>query len=373
MMCKVTQLLTGIIVLVLVGSILGCSSAGGEAKGPIGETADGVEVVEMIQLASSHIETFLFGDLATSRNDADLASMCSTTEMFVLGMLGVLNIDFDQMDYFAKFNSVDQKEKLTVIKGNIGHEDVRETLEVNGSDNDQYEGIEVWDLKEGARMGYSTLSMLAFIDKFVVFGTEDGVKACIDVFKGNRDSLYDIDDVQKILERLPAGLMIGYGPKDEFEGSVVSGTSLRKYESLTFEMIGVFEFQDSTFAENAVENIEDSLTHSEAAGWSDIQVIQDDEYVKATAKVAIMDLYGPAEEDPLEYELMTVQLAVINLMAEAEAQELDAAYEGIDTEKEVKNVTAENGAYTLHDYLGYSYPFNQAYRIAKDGTVTSDL
>ena len=307
------------------------------------------------------------------RNDADLAAIYETTDMFLLGMLDVFYVDLDQVDYFVKFNSADQREVLTVIKGNIDHDNVRETLEEIGSKYDQYEGIEVWDFKEESKMGYSTLSMLTFIDEFTIFGTEDGVEACIDVFQGKRDSFYDNDDVREMLEWLPEGLMLGYGPEDEYDGSVNFGTSLVKIDSLTVEMIGVFKFEDSVFARNALGDIEDSLTYSEAAVWSDIQVIQNNEYVKATAKVAISDLYGPTEEDPLEYELMTVQLAVLNLMAEAEVQELDADYEGIDTEEEVKTVTAGDGAYTLHNHLGYDYPFMQSYHIAKNGMVTSDL
>lgn len=369
---KRTQLLTGITLLVLAGSLFGCSSNKGDTEEPVSETGIGTEVVEMIQLASSNIETFLFGDATTLRNDADLAAIYETTDMFLLGMLDVFYVDLDQVDYFAKFNSANQREVLTVIKGNIDQNDVRVTLEEIGSDNEEYEGIEVWDFKEQSRMGYTTLSMLTFIEDFVIFGTEDGVKASIDVFQGNRNSFYDNDDVRNMVKRLPEGLMLGYGPEDEYDGSVSFGTSLVKIDSLTVNMIGVFKFQDFVFAENAVGEIEDSLALSMEPVWSDIQVIQDDEYVKATAKVAISDLYGPAEEDPLEYELMTIQLAVVNLMAEAEVQELDAEYKGIDTEEEVKTVTAGNGAYTLHDHLGYDYPFMQVYHIARNGMVTSD-
>ena len=80
-----------------------------------------------------------------------------------------------------------------------------------------------------------------------------------------------------------------------------------------------------------------------------------------------------AKEMVPRLSVRTIQLAVTALMMSAGVTQLDDAYDEVDTLGEVKNVTADSGAYSLHEYLDIrSYDLLPAFDIALDGTVTVD-
>jgi len=78
---------------------------------------------------------------------------------------------------------------------------------------------------------------------------------------------------------------------------------------------------------------------------------------------------GPPSEK-LQTELADIQSSVRALLERAQATELDAAYDAVDAESEVEEVTALDGKFSLSlFYKPYKYPYAQSYDIDKDGMV----
>jgi type IV pilus assembly protein PilA len=77
--------------------------------------------------------------------------------------------------------------------------------------------------------------------------------------------------------------------------------------------------------------------------------------------------HGKAEAEATE--LVNLQTAVMALITDSGATQLDASHQAVDTEDEVQGVTV--GANSLHTYLiGLPYPLHRPYDIAQNGTVS---
>jgi len=74
-------------------------------------------------------------------------------------------------------------------------------------------------------------------------------------------------------------------------------------------------------------------------------------------------------------EKHNVQLVVQLMLIEADEDELDDAYDEVQTLAQIQQVTAGDGAYSLDSYLhllSSDGGFTQAYDITSDGVVTVD-
>jgi len=95
------------------------------------------------------------------------------------------------------------------------------------------------------------------------------------------------------------------------------------------------------------------------------------------AAIAIPNLIlfiNEGEDEAKLEEMHTVQTAVLVMLVNADADELDNAYNEVDTLAEVMAVTSGDGSYSLASYIlgTVSYPFKQAYDISQKGVVSID-
>jgi prepilin-type N-terminal cleavage/methylation domain-containing protein len=95
----------------------------------------------------------------------------------------------------------------------------------------------------------------------------------------------------------------------------------------------------------------------------------------AVAIPNIIKFLNAGEEETKEAEQHNVQLVVQVMIIDAEVTELDDDYDEVQTSAQIQAVTAEDGAYSLEDYIlkfGGATEFKQAYDISKEGIVTVD-
>ena len=95
----------------------------------------------------------------------------------------------------------------------------------------------------------------------------------------------------------------------------------------------------------------------------------------AVAIPSILKFMNSGEEESKQAEKHNVQLVVQLMLVESDEDELDDAYDEVQTLAQIQQVTAGDGAYSLDNYLylfGGSNEFTQAYDITSDGTVTVD-
>jgi len=95
------------------------------------------------------------------------------------------------------------------------------------------------------------------------------------------------------------------------------------------------------------------------------------------AAIAIPNLIlfiNEGEDEAKLEEMHTVQTAVLVMLVNADADDLDNAHNEVDTLAEVMAVTAGDGSYSLASYIlgTASYPFKQAYDISQKGVVSID-
>ncbi len=165
------------------------------------------------------------------------------------------------------------------MRGGSGRRDRLDSL---GLSEDEYQGVELWE-----RNG----ELVALMEDLVIFSTRQGVRDSIEVIMGEKDSLWDDQDVKDIVDRLPNGINMKYICHPEYmayEGMKAQGTSLEKKDEDTLKMTGVFMFEDEDAARDAVAEIKED-TGAEEIERSDVK--QDGRFVILTIEVGIQEMF----------------------------------------------------------------------------------
>jgi prepilin-type N-terminal cleavage/methylation domain-containing protein len=95
----------------------------------------------------------------------------------------------------------------------------------------------------------------------------------------------------------------------------------------------------------------------------------------AVAIPNVLKFMNRGEEEAKQTEKDNVQLVVLLMLADADEEELDGDYNGVQTLDQIQEVTDGGGSYSLDNYLhllGDSNQFIQPYDIAQNGVVTVD-
>lgn len=271
----------GLLVLVsLVLAMVGCGGGGGGGnKGAI----------DLMKKLPQGTESFMFVNMKTMRNDADLKDMYRSLSDESGGMaVSVTGLSADDVDSFAMAG-----EMAVVIQGRFDLAKVRDTLKDDGYDKGEYQGVELWKT-----FGFAT----ALVDSScVIWASEDDVEGCIDVIKGKSKSLYEKSGVKDDLDKLPGGgLAVGWGTggetffsDDPYPGLEAMAISMSKKNKDTIQATAIMRFKDSASAKDALADIETDMKEDTDTKVTNVKVTQDGKYAKATAEMELgASLFG---------------------------------------------------------------------------------
>ena len=133
--------------------------------------------------------------------------------------------------------------------------------------------------------------MMALMENLVILSTGQGVRDCIEVITGEKNSLWDNQDARDVVDRLPDGINMKYISHPQhmsYEGMKAQGTSLEKRDEDTIKMTGVFMFEDEDAARDAVTEIRED-TGAEEIERSDVK--QDGRVVILTIEFGIEEMF----------------------------------------------------------------------------------
>ena len=269
----------GLITLLALLAV-GASCAGdGEGNGGNGDNGEVADVTSMMEKVSKDTTEFIFIDVKALRGDDDLAGLLQDLEDSLEGLLEVIGTDLDNI------NGLASAEDVSLFDGGFDFDDIRDELNSQGFDEDEYEGVEVWESPYGG--------WVALVENLIIMGHQDGVKDCVDVVGGTEGSLGDTRDAEDIMDRLPSGISAGFYIGDtiavvdsEYQYLEASGWSFTKIDEDTLGMTTVLRFDNEDAAEDAIAEVEEDFEEKE---FKHLDFDQDEEFVKLTAEIDIDD------------------------------------------------------------------------------------
>ena len=330
-----------VIILVLLSVVAGaaCSSGGG------GMTS-AVDTMEQLPRGG---DGFAFADLEEMQGNEQLKDLYdSYSDEVVADMEEESGISPDDVSAVAISVSLGG-EVVAIIKGTFDLNDIRDKLEDQEFDEDEYKDVETWESSDD----YSQGAVALMSDSLIIVGyTMSDVEDCIDVIKGEGSSLDENEDLKDMMGRLPAGMAVGclevpsiyksqLGNSDYsyLEGVDLVGLSLGVQDEDLLLTV-VLKFESESDADDAYDEIQDDIEDAIDDDLEDyldpddveINVTQDNEYLTVTAEMSIETLAGVVEGlsessnvEAARSELATAQTAVEAYMAECEIGRLNAS------------------------------------------------
>ena len=276
---KRTISVMGLITLVAL-LVLGAGCAGdGQGNGGNGNNGEVADVTSMMEKVSKDTTEFIFIDVKALRGDDDLGGLLQDLQDSLEGLLEVMGTDL------GNINALASAEDVSLFDGGFDFDDIRDELNSQGFDEDEYEGVEVWESPYGG--------WVALVENLIIMGHQDGVKDCVDVVGGTEGSLGDTRDAEDIMDRLPSGISAGFYIGDtiavvdsEYQYLEASGWSFTKIDEDTLVMTTVLRFDNEDAAEDAIAEVEEDFEEKE---FKHLDFDQDEEFVKLTAEIDIDD------------------------------------------------------------------------------------
>jgi len=262
--------------LLSVAALVGCGS-GNDGDSNDDANGGGVAISAMKKLPKD-AGGFTFIDLAATRADDDIAELYGHAVGMIESECDALGISTDDVDRVADGDTV------KILEGSFDLDQVRQELEANGYEANRYKEIDTW---EKSRADIEAVALVS--ESCIVVGSSiDRVTDCIDVIKGDADSLSDDEDVSEVVDRLPTGLLVAVRTGDSGVGSEAYGWSTTKKDSSTVLMTQVILFDDEP-ADDAVQGIED--VYKQGYGTDKVEVKQDGRFVTVTVELDIDDIF----------------------------------------------------------------------------------
>lgn len=267
----VPVVLLACLVIVMMGYAVGQGRGMGMERGVAG----------MMRQIPDDSTYFTFVDAKALRGDKDLKHLYEgwrDNPGYTLDDYGIVT---DDVEHTAMGISL-EGERYYLIDGDFDLREVRDKLDSLGLDEGEYRGVELWE-----RNG----EVVVLVEDLVILSTEEDVRDSIEVIMGEKDSLWDNQDVKDIVDRLPDGINTKYISHPQYmsyEGMKAQGTSLEKKDEDTLNMIAVFMFEDEDAARHAVAEIKED-TGAEEIERSDVK--QDGMFVILTIQVSTGEMF----------------------------------------------------------------------------------
>lgn len=265
---KVTAVLSVLLLITLFSALLfpGCDGGGGSFNSLTG----------LAKMAPQDSNTIYFIDVKKFRSDSDFRElyeeMKESFEYEITAGSDADIMDFDDIHYIGLVE-VDYEE-IILINGDFDLGAIREQLNDEDYDKDDYMGVEIW---------YGDGGAVAISDSTLILGDEDSVEVSIETMVEPETSAYEKnEDMRSIIREISSGLfsLVFIGPFYPGTGGV--GMSFSKASSDRMRFSGCFRFDDSEDAEDALSDIESDI---ESEDFYRVEVRQSGNLVKFSAEI----------------------------------------------------------------------------------------
>jgi hypothetical protein len=267
--------LTLVMLLSLLAVPVGCGSSGG----------GGGEAAVMMEKLPKDSEVFMFMDFAAMRADDGLEELYDGDKEFIESeaWCGVLGISVEDVDRVACGSSnihlgISSDNRVMILEGSFDLGEVKAELAGNSYEPDKYKEVETWE------NGSSSFGAVALVgDSCIVVGSTIGsARDCIDVIKGDSESLGDDTDSSRVMRRLPAGLEVSVGTVQTTRGNETTGDVLAKKDSSTVRKTTVSLFEDREVADDEMEWVKGQFEE-----YDNVKVKRDGRFITVTAEMDI--------------------------------------------------------------------------------------
>ena len=275
-------LLSGLFIALMVMGIfvsVGCCGGGAKKGMPMLERvpadASGVRYLDMNSLRST-----------PELRDRMIKDESQEQEIMFGEFLTGIKLDNEALGGLIRIITAADQE-ADVYEGRFDLDAVRGRLEEAKCEQGEYQGVELWHFNLLDSNLYE--AWVAVTEEAVAVGGEDGVRDCIEVMKGYKNSLAAGGNLKTVVERLPSEvymLQVPLGDQED-ENLEVGAYAIDRMDANTLKLTYVYRFKDEQTAGEGRDKIKDSLDQDPY--WFTLTVRQEKEFVEATAKMGTED------------------------------------------------------------------------------------
>lgn len=244
MRSRVLKALSGILVVILFGALLltGCNGSGGFTS-----------LAGLAKIAPQDAETIFFIDSNKLKSDTDFGDiyedMKESFDYEVTTGSGADIMDFDDIHCLGLV--LIDSSSVVYVSGDFHLEFIRDLLEDEGYEQDEYLDVEIW---------YDYDDAVAIHGDTLIIGYEDGVKSSIEAISDPQASVYSNNEgIRDVIGELSSGLFSMVTDDAYFPGAEALGMSFSKEDAESMKFSGCFVFDDSESAEDSLDSIEGDL------------------------------------------------------------------------------------------------------------------
>ena len=221
-------------------------------------------------------------NLEMFRKDTTLKTFYDDIHGLVGQDLSAVGIDLNKVDHVSFVIG-----HAAVYSGNLNLDDIRQELVSLNYSRNVYLDTEIWTSWSSEK---GTITLLQ-PNSVLVTNNREEAELCLSVVKGWGRSLYDNNNIEDVIARLPENLLrmevsIGTDP-----GLLAAASTVEKAGSETVKVMNLSKFTDDTSAKNSLEKM--SATFNTLAGiWKMVGVenVQIRAFIKSSGTANIEDV-----------------------------------------------------------------------------------
>ena len=265
---KVLTVLSGLLIVILFGALLlpGCDGGGGSFTSLSG----------LAKMAPQDSGTIFFIDVKKFKSDEDFSElyeeMKDSFEYEITAGSDTDIMDFDDIHYIGM--GVVNYGEVIWLNGDFNLDAIRDQLEDEDYDKDEYLGVEIW---------YGDNDAVAIHNSTLILGDENGVEEAIEVIADPEISVYKKnEDMRDVITELSPGLYSMVTIEAFYPGAGGVGMAFSKVNADLMEFSGCFLFEDNEDAEDALSDIEGDM---ESSDFYSVEVSRSGSLVKFSAEI----------------------------------------------------------------------------------------